>query len=81
MREGTLGPGPGKAHLPSPALSFYTNKRKEGRRGSFIYRNDNRELGEPPPPEARLKSLAFFLKKKRRKKKTKKKELERQKEK
>lgn len=68
IREGTLGPGPGKAHLPSPALSFYTNKRKEGRRGSFIYRNDNRELGEPPPQKQGSSLLLSSLKKKEEKK-------------
>lgn len=66
-REGTLGPGPEKAYLPSPTLSIYTNKCGGGGRGSFIYRNDNREPGEAPQKQG-SSLLLSSLKKKRRKK-------------
>ena len=71
--------GPKKPTCPPPTLSIYTNKCGGGGRGSFIYRNDNREPGEAPQKQG--SSLLLYSLKKKKKKKKKKEERKRQKEK
>ena len=69
--RGPWGMGPKKPTCPPPTLSIYTNKCGGGGRGSFIYRNDNREPGEDPQKQGSSLLLSSLKKKKRRRKKEK----------
>ena len=64
--RGPWGMGPKKPTCPPPTLSIYTNKCGGGGRGSFIYRNDNREPGEAPQKQGSSLLLSSLKKKKKK---------------